>query len=263
MPGRHRPNGCLVRFHPGFELADTTVTAAAVSLYGYYKMLTDPSLSSPCEHVRVDAPPFFIAHGDRDTLVLIEAFAGWGRTNARHGSVIAGMTRRGARHGASAPAYTCCSRMMNFFLKASANEVVPMLRRMEAEVAEGKTVQEAYAAALHETKMLKLLVGEPAPGLPFGTALLEGATKSRIRPLAELAGYLRPERGMSRLPPRVRRGVEGRLHRRRRGRCAGDAAPLPPLARHAEAQVEQPRGVVVGTSASQHDGDQGAAVPRR
>jgi hypothetical protein len=28
----------------------------------------------------VDAPPFFIAHGDRDTLVLIEAFAGCVRT---------------------------------------------------------------------------------------------------------------------------------------------------------------------------------------
>lgn len=109
-----------------------------------------------------------------------------------------------------APAYTCCSRMMNFFLKASANEVVPMLRRMEAEVAEGKTVQEAYAAALHETKMLKLLVGEPAPGLPFGTALLEGATKSRIRPLAELAASLRPERGMS-------KAAAARTSRRQKG----------------------------------------------
>ena len=86
---------------------------------------------------------------------------------------------------------------MSFFLKASAHEVVPMLRRMEAEVAAGKTVEEAYAAALHETKMLKLLVGEPTPGLPFGTALLEGARKSRIRPLAELATSLRPEPGRS------------------------------------------------------------------
>jgi hypothetical protein len=100
--------------------------------------------------------------------------------------------------------------MMNFFLKASANEVVPMLRRMEAEVAEGKTVQEAYVAALHETKMLKLLVGEPAPGLPFGTALLEGATKSRIRPLAELAASLRPERGMS-------KAAAARTSRRQKG----------------------------------------------
>ena len=61
------------RFQPGFELADTAVTAA-ISLYGYYGGLggTDPSLSSPHEHVRADAPPFFIAHGDRDTLVLVE-----------------------------------------------------------------------------------------------------------------------------------------------------------------------------------------------
>ena len=61
------------RFQPGFELADTTVTAA-ISLYGYYGGLggTDPSLSSPREHVRADAPPFFIAHGDRDTLALVE-----------------------------------------------------------------------------------------------------------------------------------------------------------------------------------------------
>jgi hypothetical protein len=63
---------------------------------------------------------------------------------------------------------------------------------------------------LHETKMLKLLVGEPAPGLPFGTALLEGATKSRIRPLAELAASLRPERGMS-------KAAAARTSRRQKG----------------------------------------------
>jgi hypothetical protein len=76
--------------------------------------------------------------------------------------------------------------MVNFFLKASANELVPMLRRMEDALAAGKSVQEAYAAALHETQMLKHLVGEPAPNLPFGEALLEGAKTSKIRPLAEL-----------------------------------------------------------------------------
>jgi hypothetical protein len=80
--------------------------------------------------------------------------------------------------------------MMNFFLKASANEVVPMLRRMEEAVGEGKTVQQAYAEALHETKMLRHLVGEPAPNLPFGEALLEGAKTSKIRPLAELVASL-------------------------------------------------------------------------
>jgi hypothetical protein len=37
--------------------------------------------------------------------------------------------------------------------------------------------------------MLRHLVGEPAPDLPFGPALLAGAN-SRIRPLAELAASL-------------------------------------------------------------------------
>jgi hypothetical protein len=94
--------------------------------------------------------------------------------------------------------------MMNFFLKASANEVVPMLRRMEAAVAEGKTVQEAYALALHETRILKLVVGEPAPDLPFGAALLAGAQKSKIRPLAELAASLQSASGGSRARERRR-----------------------------------------------------------
>jgi acetyl esterase/lipase len=61
MRGRHRRNGC-----------------AAISLYGYYDGIgADRSLSSPREHVRADAPPFFIAHGDRDTLVLVEDARGF------------------------------------------------------------------------------------------------------------------------------------------------------------------------------------------
>lgn len=61
------------RFQPGFELADTAVTGA-ISLYGYYGGVggTERPLSSPHEQVSADAPPFFIAHGDRDTLVLVE-----------------------------------------------------------------------------------------------------------------------------------------------------------------------------------------------
>jgi acetyl esterase/lipase len=60
-------------FQPGFEDADTSVTAA-VCLYGYYGGLgTGERLpSSPHAHVRADAPPFFIAHGDQDTIVLVE-----------------------------------------------------------------------------------------------------------------------------------------------------------------------------------------------
>jgi acetyl esterase/lipase len=60
-------------FQPGFEGADTSV-AAAISLYGYYGSLgsDDEPSRSPLAFVRRDAPPFFLAHGDKDTLVLVE-----------------------------------------------------------------------------------------------------------------------------------------------------------------------------------------------
>ena len=60
-------------FQPGFEDADTSVSAV-VGLYGYYGGLsTDAALpSSPAAYVRPDAPPFFIAHGELDTIVLVE-----------------------------------------------------------------------------------------------------------------------------------------------------------------------------------------------
>jgi acetyl esterase/lipase len=58
-------------FQPGFEQADTSV-AAAVCLYGYYGSLDGRASSSPLAYVRADAPPFLLAHGDRDTIVLVE-----------------------------------------------------------------------------------------------------------------------------------------------------------------------------------------------
>jgi acetyl esterase/lipase len=63
------------RFQPGFEHADTAV-CAAISLYGYYGRGdagpgTPPS--SPLAYIRNDAPPFFIAHGDSDTLLPASA----------------------------------------------------------------------------------------------------------------------------------------------------------------------------------------------
>ncbi|HEY7206746.1 MAG TPA: alpha/beta hydrolase [Gaiellaceae bacterium] len=64
------------RFQPGFEVADTSVTAA-VSLYGYYghyhQGTDNGNGSSPLGYVQADAPPFFVAHGDRDTLVPFES----------------------------------------------------------------------------------------------------------------------------------------------------------------------------------------------
>ena len=63
------------RFQPGFEAADTSV-CAAVPLYGYYgwgDTCLDAAPSSPLAYVHADAPPFFVAHGDRDTLLPASA----------------------------------------------------------------------------------------------------------------------------------------------------------------------------------------------
>jgi acetyl esterase/lipase len=59
-------------FQPGFEQADTAVSGA-VCLYGYYgsRGPRGPVPSSPKAYIRPDAPPFFIAHGDNDTLAPI------------------------------------------------------------------------------------------------------------------------------------------------------------------------------------------------
>jgi acetyl esterase/lipase len=62
-------------FQPGFEDADTSVTAV-IGLNGYYGSYygdRDGGTSSPLAHVRPDAPPFFIAHGDHDTMVPVES----------------------------------------------------------------------------------------------------------------------------------------------------------------------------------------------
>jgi acetyl esterase/lipase len=59
-------------FQPGFERADTSVSAA-ICLYGYYGPIdAGGKPSSPLAYVGADAPPFFIAHGDQDSLVLVE-----------------------------------------------------------------------------------------------------------------------------------------------------------------------------------------------
>jgi acetyl esterase/lipase len=57
-------------FQPGFEHADTSVSAA-VCLYGFYgnRDLTASLPSSPHAYVRRDAPPFFVAHGDNDSFI--------------------------------------------------------------------------------------------------------------------------------------------------------------------------------------------------
>ena len=88
------------RFQPGFESADTSV-AAAIPFYGIYDFTphgafgADPELfrrflepmvmkafvadeperfeeASPLHHVHAGVPPFFVIHGDRDTLAPVE-----------------------------------------------------------------------------------------------------------------------------------------------------------------------------------------------
>jgi len=64
---------------PGFEEADTSVYAA-ISLYGHYgwgDAAPGTPPSSPLAYVRPDAPPFFIAHGDRDTVLPVSAARGF------------------------------------------------------------------------------------------------------------------------------------------------------------------------------------------
>lgn len=64
-------------YQPGFESADTSVTGA-IALYGYYGSRSDQrggnraSEFLPVSRIAATAPPFFIAHGDLDTLTSVE-----------------------------------------------------------------------------------------------------------------------------------------------------------------------------------------------
>jgi acetyl esterase/lipase len=60
-------------FQPGFEHTDTTV-AAAVCLGAYLGPVGsgDGTPSAPSGYTSPDAPPFLVAHGDRDTVVCVD-----------------------------------------------------------------------------------------------------------------------------------------------------------------------------------------------
>src|SRR5262245_38270320 len=57
-------------FQPGFEGANTSV-AAIISISGYYGPVAS-NVPSPLASVTRNAPPFFVVHGDQDTLVIVE-----------------------------------------------------------------------------------------------------------------------------------------------------------------------------------------------
>ena len=87
-------------FQPGFEQADTSVTAA-IPMYAYYGSLDsrDGSHSSPFDYARLNRSPFFVVHGDHDTMVPVaqaRAFAAeLGRTSS---APIVYAELRGAQH---------------------------------------------------------------------------------------------------------------------------------------------------------------------
>ena len=56
-------------FQPGFEAANTAVTAA-IGFYGWYGPApASGTSSSPAEYAHADAPPILVIHGDRDPMI--------------------------------------------------------------------------------------------------------------------------------------------------------------------------------------------------
>jgi acetyl esterase/lipase len=88
-------------YQPGFEHADTSVTAV-ICLHGYYGEpdTRQRSPSSPLAYDGTDAPPFFVAHGDQDSLLPAAAarlFVQRLRTTSSNPVVYAELP--GAQHG--------------------------------------------------------------------------------------------------------------------------------------------------------------------
>jgi acetyl esterase/lipase len=72
------------RFQPGFEAADTSI-AGAVLLYAYFGPIdTSGPASSPFDYVQPDAPPFLVAHGDRDSIVPVDDARAFGARLDEH-----------------------------------------------------------------------------------------------------------------------------------------------------------------------------------
>jgi acetyl esterase/lipase len=85
---------------PGFESADTSV-AGVISLYGYYGTLA--SGGPPASHLSyptTNAPPCFVAHGDRDSLVIVEDARGFvEQLRATSSNPVVYAELPGAQHG--------------------------------------------------------------------------------------------------------------------------------------------------------------------
>ena len=83
---------------PGFEGTDTSVTGA-ITLYGYYGSVAADS-PSPRDSAEQSAPPFFVVHGDQDTLVIVDDARSFvERLRARSSSPVVYAELPGAEHG--------------------------------------------------------------------------------------------------------------------------------------------------------------------
>ena len=85
---------------PGFESADTSV-AGVISLYGYYgSVARGGSPSSRLPYATRNAPPCFVAHGDQDSLVIVEDARGFvEQLRATSSNPVVYAELPGAQHG--------------------------------------------------------------------------------------------------------------------------------------------------------------------
>jgi acetyl esterase/lipase len=85
---------------PGFENADTSV-AGVISLYGYYGAVArggPPTSRLP--YATTNAPPCFVAHGDQDSLVIVEDARGFvEQLRATSSNPVVYAELPGAQHG--------------------------------------------------------------------------------------------------------------------------------------------------------------------
>lgn len=91
-------------FQPGFESADTSVTAA-ICLYGYYGHHfgetpdEEPSPNQPFAYLNPGAPPFLVVHGTKDALATVEGARNFvGRLRRVSTSTVVHAELPGAQH---------------------------------------------------------------------------------------------------------------------------------------------------------------------
>lgn len=85
---------------PGFESADTSV-AGVISLYGYYgRVASGGPPSSRLSYPTAKAPPFFVAHGDQDFVVIADDARGFvEQLRATSSNPVVYAELPGAQHG--------------------------------------------------------------------------------------------------------------------------------------------------------------------